>query len=783
MPAKGDACARHLVRPAAGRIGTASRPAPARGAGVLALTLVLIAAAAAPAETVTISSRVTLTEADSALHAGDDVTVTGTNGVLTLSAHDTYGELVSYRFKSLTVTGGAAVVCLAQNAGPLYDTDAKGVEIVVADDLIVAVDASLHADGAGFPRHKGPGGAAAALQGGTHGGRGDNNTKATYGSASAPTCPGSGGSTPYFDSTPWETWGGGAIRLDVGGHLIVNGRLSANGAYGRQGGGAGGSIWIAGGGTLRGTGEIQVSGGQSELYSTCGGGGGRIAIADTVTYEFAGNIRAALYKQGEWGGGVGTVRFPAAAAADFTVRSNQTIVIGNDIVNTFGNLTVFGTLVPGGFHAGEGTNCVIQAANIVIAKGGAITADGWGFGYGRGPAPGVRSWNSSVGPCHGGRGTDNTRNCYGSALQPTSMGSAGARGGDGGGAIKLVVSGALTVDGRLGANGRSTGGAPAGAGGSIWITGGGTLRGNGDIEVCGGKAHYNGAGGGGRIAIDDTIVYAFGGNIRAGYSSEAFGAGPGTVYLPAAARADFTIAAGQTLVIGSGIEYVFGRLTVDGTLDCGGDPVGDGTGIVIRAGNVTIGESGVVKADDRGFLSGRGPAAGGQYVGGTHGGTGHSNPGATYGSPTAPRSFGSGGRFADGWGNSPGRHGGGAIHLVASDTLTINGRLSADGGRGSDSQGASAGGSLWLECGTLAGHGIIRADGGVSSFGGGGGRIAITCRGAAFNGLPAPDLYEGRQSVSGTVTVKGGYNTAGDGPEDGSIFIRRLPFATLLTIR
>jgi hypothetical protein len=437
--------------------------------------------------------------------AGAPVVVDGAGVVLTLSNSATYGNLPVYSFGNLIVTNGASVVGLSQGSMSPYTITNQGVAIQSAGDVIVADGCSINADGTGFAVACGPGAPANYDQGGTHGGRGEGNAAATYGSYTNPTTLGSGGG--YFGSGDNEP-GGGAIKLIVAGNLVVNGQLSANGSAGasyNRGGGAGGSLWITGGCTLGGTGEVQVSGGTG-WGNGHGGGGGRLAMDDTVKYNFQGNIRGAAGYEDSWYGGAGTVYFPASAAADFTVYSNQTIVVGNDVTNVFGNLTVYGTLIPGGTYAGMGTGVVIQAANITIAPGGAISADGWGFGIYHGPAPANADagWADTNAACHGGTGTNALYSPYGSATQPTSMGSGGHNYGTSlaaaGGAVKLVVAGALTVNGRLSARGLGSSGfsEPCGAGGSIWIDCG-TLAGTNVIDASAGTSTYGS--GGGRIAI------------------------------------------------------------------------------------------------------------------------------------------------------------------------------------------------------------------------------------------------------------------------------------------
>ena len=434
---------------------------------------------------------------------------------------------------------------------------------------------------------------------------------------------------------------------------------------------------------------------------------------------------------------------------------------------------------------------MIQATNILIAAGGKIMADGWGFSGGYGPVSG----RGGSGANHGGRGASNTNALYGSLTQPICMGSGSS--GPGGGAIELVVPGNLTVNGMLSANPLIDGNNGAGSGGSIWITGGGTLNGTGEIQAATASAYYYGAGGGGRISIDDTITYAFQGNIRLGMT--AYDGDPGTLYLPASARNSFLIDTNQTFVIGNGTAYTFGDLTVKGALDCGGDPwlgSGGGTGIVITANNLTISSNAVVKADCRGYWGtnatpwGAGPGAGGATIGGTHGGTGYNNTSGTYGSATQPTTLGSG---AYALGASTGApttsnyFGGGAIQLKVANSLTINGTLSANGSIKAGF-GGSAGGSIWIDAGTLAGNGLIQANGGVvvgQQYGGGGGRIAVYYHGAStFSGLPAPGLYTNMESISSKVIVKGGYNVGADGPEDGSIYIcHSTPGGTVMLLR
>jgi len=127
------------------------------------------------------------------------------------------------------------------------------------------------------------------------------------------------------------------------------------------------------------------------------------------------------------------------------------------------------------------------------------------------------------------------------------------------------------------------------------------------------------------------------------------------------------------------------------------------------------------------------------------------------------------------------------VKLVVSGTLTVNGTISANGLSNNyiDPPGG-AGGSIWINCGALAGTNTIAANAGVNTsvYGSGGGRIAIYYKSSTFSGLPAPGLYTNKESMSSKVIVKGGYNIGSDGPEDGSIYIQKIVAAgTMISIR
>ena len=127
------------------------------------------------------------------------------------------------------------------------------------------------------------------------------------------------------------------------------------------------------------------------------------------------------------------------------------------------------------------------------------------------------------------------------------------------------------------------------------------------------------------------------------------------------------------------------------------------------------------------------------HSGGGHGGSGgrdqsQSRGGLAYDDIYEPDEFGSSG------GGTYGGRGGGRIWINVTNTLHIDGIVSADGGdagiNGGHSGGGGAGGSIWIHTNVLAGYGTIQTLGGDGSGyvsgndirtggGGGGGRIAL----------------------------------------------------------
>lgn len=228
----------------------------------------------------------------------------------------------------LTVSGGATVQPSASYlAVNDLRVDAFGsvvsaprpsnLDLIVYNNATIAAGGAISVEGRGFSQAGGPGAGLSADgfgSGAGHGGLGGASVTApggiTYGSFTQPNERGSGGGFG-FGPLYGGSEGGGSIRLNVGGMLTVNGRLSANGSDGLQdssGGGSGGSLWVTTG-AFAGDGEVTAYGGAGEWFGGGGGAGGRIAIyyrTSVPTNRFTGEL-SAFGGEGEHWGEDGTV--------------------------------------------------------------------------------------------------------------------------------------------------------------------------------------------------------------------------------------------------------------------------------------------------------------------------------------------------------------------------------------------------------------------------------------------------------------------------------------------
>jgi len=231
----------------------------------------------------------------------------------------------------------------------------------------------------------------------------------------------------------------------------------------------------------------------------------------------------------DFDGGIKTLDLNAGAqfvnSSSFALFSGSTLDVGSgatyvhDTNGILGVDTVIvrtnGTITHSDNSITKDASVYISATNMTVEVGGQILVDGLGFDTDLGPGAGSLGGNGTAGGAgYGGDGADGSLDpgtgggTYPLETIPQNMGSGGgldgSGGASGGGVIRLVVSGTLTHNGHIGADGNNATAADSGgaSGGSIWIDVGTMACGTGTVTADGGDAFGNGgAGGGGRIAI------------------------------------------------------------------------------------------------------------------------------------------------------------------------------------------------------------------------------------------------------------------------------------------
>ena len=242
---------------------------------------------------------------------------------------------------------------------------------------------------------------------------------------------------------------------------------------------------------------------------------------------------------------VNLVHASSLTATNITVGTNAVLRI--DYPNTMtGDVTIAAGGMMDHRTTGWGELFKLDLAlqgNLTIQPGGSINLTGKGYGSGGGPGAGG-GYNGS-GASYGGRGgkciyagfTNISLPTYGSVSAPANWGS-GADGdasgaSTGGGALKLNLTGKLTVNGPIVADGRNqshNGG--CGSGGSIYIFAN-DIAGTNQITTRGALSSWTSSsgGGGGRIAVYTSNTF---GNVIFGAEGAPgdFGRGAaGTIYL------------------------------------------------------------------------------------------------------------------------------------------------------------------------------------------------------------------------------------------------------------
>jgi len=456
----------------------------------------------------------------------------------------------------LEVQSNATMICEGTNASGQVSNQWVGVGVtILASNVTIAAGATISADGQGYTGGNGPGAGAQGYNsgaGGGYGGMGGANDSgsgggATYGSDLLPTALGSGGGGDHYAGNSSAGTGGGAIEMNVAQTLTLNGVISANGTNqsGGAGNGSGGSILLMVN-SLIGSGSLQANGG---TYGGGGiGGGGRIAAYYT-------NVSSVATLKGctATGANPGTAVLFDTTVPNLGINLFSLLGLAEGVTNHYGAVALYSgaTLIMGGgstllvdgllqlesnstmicqgintsaqvSNQWVGAGVTIQAGNVIVAEGAAISADGQGYTGGNGPGGGTGGYNSGSGGSYGGMGGTNDLNgsggpTYGSATDPTDLGSGGgpnhyhgdSSAGSGGGAIKLSAAQTLTLDGVISANGTSqVSGTGNGSGGSLLLMAN-TLTGSGTLQANGATGGGGASGGGGRIVayIAQALTY------------------------------------------------------------------------------------------------------------------------------------------------------------------------------------------------------------------------------------------------------------------------------------
>lgn len=193
------------------------------------------------------------------------------------------------------------------------------------------------------------------------------------------------------------------------------------------------------------------------------------------------------------------------------------------------------------------------------------------------------------------------------------------------------------------------------------------------------------------------------------------------------------------------------------------------------AGDFILGPGAVIDVDAKGFYFQRGPGKYQSSCGASYGGRGGmykitAIPSPCYGSITRPYHLGSGG-----CGPPYGPEGGGAVWLEVAGLLIVDGEIRACSPDGYQYYSGS-GGSICCIAGSLAGSGVLRANGGeVTTAGpGGGGRIALVVTNVAADfsawsgSVEALGCTKGVASSPGTIYME----TGSDVPHQGELIVR-----------
>ncbi|MDE2141049.1 MAG: hypothetical protein KGJ84_01385 [Elusimicrobia bacterium] len=289
-------------------------------------------------------------------------------------------------FTSVSVASGGSITHAANAA-----SRSAVLNLTVTGDFSLQAGATIAVDGLGYTggalNQSGNGPGAGLFNGGSgggggHGGAGgvSNNAAggAAYDNITNPTDLGSGGGGAYYGAPGGN--GGGAVLLNVGGTLSLDGFISANGTNGSAapnqgngaGGGAGGTVNLTAA-AISGTGAISAKGGNGAAgYGDGGGAGGRVAITATTSNSYAGSVTA-TNGTGNQNGGAGTVvvENPGDSAYSLTVGAPSITAGAN---TPLGASPVFSAITLDNSNVAFDTTTAFSANSISVLGTVGVTA-------------------------------------------------------------------------------------------------------------------------------------------------------------------------------------------------------------------------------------------------------------------------------------------------------------------------------------------------------------------------------------------------------------------------
>ena len=562
-----------------------------------------------------------------------------------LGAVDIAGTLTFSGWNSTLNAGVARVTStgvLTSLGGVATAEDLSRVHLVCTT-LTVEKGGSITVNGKGYKAKCGPGwdGVSASGCGGSHGGTGSDGKGKTYGSVTEPTDAGSGG---YDVGSYIGQNGGGVVRIEATGAVVVDGSISATGSAGsyNQEAGAGGSVYVACQKIL-GAGRITADGGGNKTinnataYVRAVGGGGRIS----VIYDPVSQATQPC-----------DIAFSARGGAD-QGGSNQS------------QLSLFGQ---------EGT---LYFSDDAFAKRPLIKLAGRVY-YG----PEVTHLSSLS---------------YPGDFAPADTLLVFEDGGE------IDIGGDLVLTGNI-----------ARLYGIVDKGHAPTIRIGGDLVLAGAS-----------LRVMDCRTMTVGGDVR--FVDGPNGMNRAELYFRAAATNGTDGAYGGVIDVAG--DWTMGNYSVY-TPSCNG-----GCGSIVRttAASLTLTTTAKINANGEGYAGYTGPGKSySSQDGSTHAGKGAGNSNKPYGNQKHPVTPGSG----SGHPNYSSLKGGGVVVFETVGRMTLNGSVTANGVNSPQGNysGSSAGGSVWLLCGTKLGgtNAVITANAGDSTWtsssnykGGGGGYVSI----------------------------------------------------------